>query len=194
MPLLLLVDVAVDRGRALADPARVEAHDVEALVERAPVARRPDLLEVVHRRPARAAEVEEERADPVRLVRRRHARDRDVHLAPAGVVVVERQVSRGALGGRGLRGRAAGRELAAPRLALTHGRPRPARQRARRPARTRARADTDEGRANVTLRLLRRAGAPGGALDRRQPTWTSPATQSRRFQLALLRRSGVGWR
>ena len=62
---LLLVDVAVDRRRALADAARIEAHDVEALVERAPVAGGSDLLEVVHRRAARTAEVEEERADAV---------------------------------------------------------------------------------------------------------------------------------
>ena len=60
----LLVDLAVDRRRALADAAWVDADDVEVLVERGPGGR-PSASKV-RRRAARPAEVEEQRADPVR--------------------------------------------------------------------------------------------------------------------------------
>jgi hypothetical protein len=85
----LLVDLAVDRRRALADAARVEADDVEALVERVeqPLAGRG--LQVVDLGAAGAAEVEEQRADAMRLILRRHARDRDPDGLAARLVVVE---------------------------------------------------------------------------------------------------------
>jgi hypothetical protein len=63
----LLIDLAVDRRRALAGPARVHRNDVEALVEAGAVGLAAE-LEAISGAGARASEVDEQRADPVCLV------------------------------------------------------------------------------------------------------------------------------
>ena len=95
-------------GRRLADAARVEADDVEVLVERVPERARAAELQVVDRGAAGAAEVEEQHALPA--AGRGHAGHGDVHLLAVRAVVVERQVGGGALGARRLRRQAAARE------------------------------------------------------------------------------------
>ena len=95
--LRLLVDLAVDRARALAGPARVEAHDVVLLVEGIEKKGAPAELQEVDLRTARSAEVEDQRADLVRLVLGRNTRHGDVEGLAVRPVVVERDGLRGAL-------------------------------------------------------------------------------------------------
>ena len=82
--LRLLVDLAVDRSRALAGAARVEAHDVVLLVEGIEQGAAAQLQEV-DLRATRSAEVEDQRTDPVRLVLGRDARHGDVDVLPLGL-------------------------------------------------------------------------------------------------------------
>ena len=58
----LLVGLAVDRGHALADAARIEGDDVEAVAERGEEVD-AECLEIADRSRPRATEVEEQRAD-----------------------------------------------------------------------------------------------------------------------------------
>ena len=89
-PERLLVGLAVDRRLALADSARIHGDDVEAPVEDRELAR-PAGLEGVRRGRARPAEVDEQRADPVRRVGRRRPGDEQLHGGGPRVPVVERR-------------------------------------------------------------------------------------------------------
>ena len=115
MPLGLLVDLAVDRGRALAGAARIEGDDVEAVVEGAEQVD-ADRLRVVDGVAARPAGVDEQRADAIRLILRGQPRDGDLGEAGARMVVVERRlVGRALPSGSG--------RIGVRRTAPTRGRP-----------------------------------------------------------------------
>jgi hypothetical protein len=95
--LRLLIDLAVDRARAAVYAARVDRDDVVALVEVRQEAVAANRLQQAAEAETAAAGVDEQRADPVRLVGRRDACDGDADLLARRPAVVERHGLRGAL-------------------------------------------------------------------------------------------------
>ena len=114
-PLRLLVRPAVDRRLALADAARVHPDQIEALVERREAVG-AEGLEEIGDRGAGPAEVQKQRADPVRLIRGGRAGDEHVDLAVIRPVVVQRGAQRRALH---IRRVAARREVQRRRVSVT---------------------------------------------------------------------------
>ena len=99
-PLGLLVDLAVDRGRALAHAARIECDQVEPVVHGAEQLD-ADVLRGGDGVATRPAVVDEQRADAMCLVLSGKTRDGDLREAPARMAVIEWGLVSRALPARG---------------------------------------------------------------------------------------------